>query len=73
MPFDMYGDVILTRDVTERGLRAGDIGTVVERHWRAQRPRGRLLSRAVDGDPSRPSQLVQLVQPRDDLVPTRER
>lgn len=22
----------LTRDVTERGLRAGDVGTVVERH-----------------------------------------
>ena len=32
MFFDMYGDVILTRDVTERGLRAGDVGTVVERH-----------------------------------------
>jgi Domain of unknown function (DUF4926) len=32
MPFDMYADVILTRDVTERGLRAGDVGTVVERH-----------------------------------------
>lgn len=32
MPFDLYGDVILTRDVTERGLRVGDIGTVVERH-----------------------------------------
>jgi hypothetical protein len=32
MPFDMYGDVILTRDVTERRLRAGDVGTVVERH-----------------------------------------
>lgn len=30
--FDMYGDVILTRDVTEHGLRAGDVGTVVERH-----------------------------------------
>jgi hypothetical protein len=30
MPFDMY--VILTRDVTEHGLRAGDVGTVVERH-----------------------------------------
>jgi hypothetical protein len=24
--------VILTRDVTEHGLRAGDVGTVVERH-----------------------------------------
>jgi hypothetical protein len=32
MPFDMYGDVILTRDVTEHGLRAGDVGTVLERH-----------------------------------------
>jgi hypothetical protein len=32
MPFDLYGDVILTRDVPERGLRAGDVGTVVERH-----------------------------------------
>lgn len=32
MPFDMYSDVILTRDVTESGLRAGDVGTVVERH-----------------------------------------
>jgi hypothetical protein len=32
MPFDMYSDVILTRDVTEHGLRAGDVGTLVERH-----------------------------------------
>ena len=32
MPFDMYSDVILTRDVAERGLRNGDVGTVVERH-----------------------------------------
>lgn len=32
MPFDMYGDVILTRDLNERGLRAGDVGTVVEQH-----------------------------------------
>ena len=32
MPFDMYGDVILTRDVTDHGLRTGDVGTVVERH-----------------------------------------
>ena len=30
--FDMYGDVILTLDVTERGLRTGDVGTVVDRH-----------------------------------------
>jgi hypothetical protein len=32
MPFEMYSDVILTRDITERGLRTGDVGTVVERH-----------------------------------------
>lgn len=32
MPFDMYGDVVLTLDVPEHGVRAGDIGTVVERH-----------------------------------------
>ena len=32
MAFEMYGDVILTRDVPESGLRAGDVGTVVERH-----------------------------------------
>jgi hypothetical protein len=28
----MYSDVILTRDMAERGLRTGDVGTVVERH-----------------------------------------
>jgi len=28
----LYADVILTRDVAGSGLRAGDIGTVVERH-----------------------------------------
>ena len=38
MPFDTYGDVILTRDVTEHGLRAGDVGTVVERHASAAVP-----------------------------------
>jgi hypothetical protein len=32
MPFELYHDVILTRDVIEHGLRAGDVGTVVERH-----------------------------------------
>lgn len=26
------GDVILTRDVPEHGVRAGDVGTVVEQH-----------------------------------------
>jgi hypothetical protein len=32
MPFELYSDVILTRDVAENGLRIGDVGTVVERH-----------------------------------------
>ena len=32
MAFDLYSDVILTRHVGEHGLRAGDVGTVVERH-----------------------------------------
>ena len=32
MPFELYSDVILTRDVAEYGLRAGDVGTAVERH-----------------------------------------
>jgi hypothetical protein len=32
MPFELYGDVILTRDVPEHGLRPGDLGTIVERH-----------------------------------------
>jgi len=32
MPFELYADVILTRDVADRGLRVGDVGTVVERH-----------------------------------------
>ena len=32
MLFDMYGEVILTRDVPDRGLRAGDVGTIVEQH-----------------------------------------
>jgi hypothetical protein len=32
MSIELYSDVILTRDVTDEGLRAGDIGTVVDRH-----------------------------------------
>jgi len=32
MPFEMYSEVILTRDVDAHGLRAGDVGSVVERH-----------------------------------------
>jgi hypothetical protein len=30
--FELYKDVILTIDMPDEGLRAGDIGTVVERH-----------------------------------------
>jgi hypothetical protein len=32
MAFELYSDVILTRDILERGLRAGDLGTLVDRH-----------------------------------------
>ena len=32
MSFELYTDVVLMRDVVERGLRAGDVGTIVERH-----------------------------------------
>jgi len=32
MAFELYSDVILTCDIAERGLRAGDVGTLVERH-----------------------------------------
>ena len=32
MGFELYRDVILTRDVPEQDLRAGDVGTVVDRH-----------------------------------------
>jgi Domain of unknown function (DUF6883)/Domain of unknown function (DUF4926) len=31
-PFELYRDVILTTDVPEHGLCAGDVGTLVERH-----------------------------------------
>lgn len=30
--FERYKDAILTIDLPEEGLRAGDVGTVVERH-----------------------------------------
>jgi len=49
MTFDMYGDVILPRDDTVRGLRAGDVGTVVEAR-RAKCPRRRLLGRVLRHD-----------------------
>ena len=32
MAFQLYGDVVLLTDLPEKGLRKGDIGTVVERH-----------------------------------------
>jgi hypothetical protein len=32
MPLDLYRDAILTTDIPAHGLRAGDVGTVVERH-----------------------------------------
>jgi hypothetical protein len=32
MALELYSDVILTRDIPERGLRAGDVGTLVDRH-----------------------------------------
>jgi hypothetical protein len=32
MAFELYTDVILTADVPAEDLKAGDVGTVVERH-----------------------------------------
>jgi hypothetical protein len=32
MPFEMFGDVIVTRDFPALGLHVGDVGTIVERH-----------------------------------------
>lgn len=32
MTFELYSEVILTADLPEDGLKAGDVGTVVERH-----------------------------------------
>ena len=32
MPLDLFSDVILTRDLPEEDLNAGDVGTVVDRH-----------------------------------------
>ncbi len=32
MDFQLYSDVVLTRDLSADKLRAGDVGTVVERH-----------------------------------------
>ncbi len=32
MTFEMFQDAILTADLPEHGLRAGDVGSVVEHH-----------------------------------------
>ncbi|MDE3089265.1 MAG: DUF4926 domain-containing protein [Chloroflexota bacterium] len=32
MEFKLYADVVLVRDMPEEELRAGDVGTVVDRH-----------------------------------------
>jgi Domain of unknown function (DUF4926) len=32
MSFELYQDVILTADLPQHGLCAGDVGTLVERH-----------------------------------------
>ncbi|MGH8675254.1 MAG: DUF4926 domain-containing protein [Burkholderiales bacterium] len=32
MQFELYSDVILTTDMPEEDLKAGDVGTVVEHH-----------------------------------------
>lgn len=32
MECELYQDVVLLRDIPKEGLKAGDIGTVVERH-----------------------------------------
>jgi len=39
MPFDMYSDVILTADVTERGCVPATLARWVERHVRCHRRR----------------------------------
>lgn len=40
MDFQLYTDVVLVRDMPEEGLRAGDVGVVVERHSVAGRETG---------------------------------
>lgn len=40
MDFPLYRDVILTRDIPEEGLRAGDVGVVIARHDVAGREPG---------------------------------
>ena len=40
MDFTLYQDVVLLDELPEEGLRAGDVGTVVERHDVAARETG---------------------------------
>jgi hypothetical protein len=40
MDFPLYTDVILVQDVPEEGVKAGDVGVVVERHEVAGRETG---------------------------------
>ena len=40
MDFTLYTEVILVQDVPEEGVRAGDVGVVVERHEIAGRETG---------------------------------
>lgn len=40
MEFQLYTDVVLVQDVPQDHLRAGDVGTVVERHNVPQREIG---------------------------------
>ena len=40
MTMELYQDMILTVDVPEKGLCAGDIGTLVERHLVAGKEEG---------------------------------
>lgn len=32
MSYELYSDIILLSDLPEEGLRAGDVGTIVEQH-----------------------------------------
>ncbi len=41
MAFELYSDVILTRDISEHGLRAGDVGSLPTQ---ADRPTVRALT-----------------------------
>lgn len=40
MSYELYQDVILTVDLPEQGLRAGDVGTLVDRHIVAGKEEG---------------------------------